>query len=105
MLTESARQQTDKETDAVKKIKAFLDHHFDHLQQEKALAKVLQIEINNPITFYKDYNYKKLQGYLGVLDDAIELGKRNGALNAVVPTTVARCPYLALSMRFRQHGC
>ena len=31
-----------------------------------------------------------MQGYLGVLDDAIELGKRNGVLNAVVPTTVVR---------------
>ena len=90
LLTDSARQQTEKEDDATAKIKAFLDHHFDHLQKKKSLAKVLQIELRQSHHFLQDYNYKKLQGYLAVLDAAIDLGKRNGELKAIVPTTVVR---------------
>ena len=90
LLTDSARKQTDKEEDSKGKIKAFLDHHFDHLQKKKSLAKVLQIELRQSHHFLQDYNYKKLQGYLAVLDAAIDLGKRNGELKAVVPTTVVR---------------
>ena len=90
LLTDSARKQTDKEEDSKGKIKAFLDHHFDHLQKKKALAKVLQIELRQSHHFLQDYNYKVLQGYLAVLDAAIDLGKHNGELKAVVPTTVVR---------------
>ena len=90
LLTDSARQKTEQESSAIAKIKAFLDHHFDHLQNEKALAKVLQIELRQSHHFLQDYNYKKLQAYLGVLDAAIELGKREGDLKNVVPTTVVR---------------
>ena len=90
LLTDSAKQQTNKESTAIGKIKAFLDHHFDHLQNEKALAKVLQIELRQSHHFLQDYNHKKLQAYLGVLDSAIDLGKRSGILNAAVPTTVVR---------------
>ena len=90
LLTDSARQQTEKEDEATAKIKAFLDHHFDHLQKKKSLAKVLQIELRQSHHFLQDYNYKKLQGYLAVLDAAIDLGKRNGELKSVVPTTVVR---------------
>ena len=90
LLTDSARQKTEQESGAIAKIKAFLDHHFDHLQNEKALAKVLQIELRQSHHFLQDYNYKKLQAYLGVLDAAIELGKHEGDLKNVVPTTVVR---------------
>lgn len=90
LLTNSVRERTQSENTGVQKIKAFLDHHFDHLQNNPKLAKVLQIELRQSHHFLRDYDHKKLEGYLGVLHEAIEFGKNSGEFKEDIPTTVIR---------------
>ncbi len=89
-LTQSVRSKVQQQTDPVLQIKAFIDHHFEHLQQQQDLAKVLQIELRQSHHFLQDYDHKKLQEYLEVLDYAIEAGQRQGVLSSQVPIKVIR---------------
>jgi len=90
LLTESVQKKTQQEATGVTKIKAFLDHHFEHLQQNSELAKVLQIELRQSHHFLRDFDHKKLEGYLAVLHDAIEFGKQAGEFKKDIPTAVIR---------------
>ena len=90
LLTESVRQKTSLETTPLGKIKAFLDHHFEHLKNEEELAKVLQVELRQSHHFLQDYDHKKLQDYLKILDEAIEQGQQEGVLKSSIPPKVVR---------------
>ena len=67
-----------------------MDHHFEHLKNEEELAKV-QVEPQSH-HFLQDYDHKKLQDYLKILDEAIEQGQQEG-LEVVYPSKSSSLGY------------
>lgn len=84
-LTESVRQVVSTHTDPIEQIRLFIAHHFQHLQRSPDLAQVFQVELRQSQHFFKvDYEPKRLLEYLGVLQQAIALGQKQGVLDPIL---------------------
>ncbi len=80
-LTDSVRATVEQFEDPLAQIRAFITHHFEHLQKSPDLAQVFQVELRQSQHFFKtDYEPKRLLEYLGVLQKSIALGQEQGVL-------------------------
>lgn len=77
-------------SDALEKLKIFIDNHMDLLEREAGLIEVLQVELRQSSKFLKDYTPVKFFEYLEVISGILEEGKRAGVFRPDLNTGVAR---------------
>ncbi len=72
-------------------------HHMENVEQNKTLAKVLQVELRLSNTFMKEYQPKRLRQYMDIIGRIIEEGRAHGVIRADVdPRIVRRAMFGAL---------
>lgn len=76
-------------TDPRERIARFAAFHFGQVEQNRALAEVLQVELRLSNKFLKEYRPTKLWAYLQVLEDAVRDGQQAGTFRTDVEPFVA----------------
>lgn len=76
--------------DALDRIRVFARYHFRLVQDERALAEVLQIELRLSNKFLKEYRPKPLWAYLDQFADILRAGQAAGKVRADVDPFVAK---------------
>lgn len=69
-------------SDPLQKVRVFARYHFRQVEDHRALAEVLQIELRLSNKFLKEYRPAKLWEYLGVFADIVREGQETGAVRA-----------------------
>ncbi len=67
-------------TDPLEKVRVFARYHFRQVQDHRALAEVLQIELRLSNKFLKEYRPEKLWEYLGVFAAIVREGQERGSI-------------------------
>ena len=65
-------------------------HHMENVEQNKTLAKVLQVELRLSNTFMKEYQPKRLRQYMDIIGRIIEEGRRRGVIRRDVDPRIVR---------------
>lgn len=68
--------------DPLDKVRTFARYHFRQVQEHRALAEVLQIELRLSNKFLKEYRPQKLWEYLQVFADIVREGQERGVMRA-----------------------
>ena len=66
--------------DPLEKVRVFARYHFRQVQDHRALAEVLQIELRLSNKFLKEYRPEKLWEYLGVFAAIVREGQESGGI-------------------------
>jgi TetR/AcrR family fatty acid metabolism transcriptional regulator len=83
--------------DPLEKLARLAVHHMENVEQNKTLAKVLQVELRLSNTFMKEYQPKRLRQYMDIIGRIIEDGRAHGVIRADVdPRIVRRAMFGAL---------
>ena len=83
--------------DPLEKLARLAVHHMENVEQNKTLAKVLQVELRLSNTFMKEYQPKRLRQYMDIIGRIIEDGRTHGVIRADVdPRIVRRAMFGAL---------
>lgn len=69
-------------TDPLEKVRVFAHYHFRQVQDHRALAEVLQIELRLSNKFLKEYRPEKLWDYLHVFADIVREGQERGVVRS-----------------------
>ncbi|MDP2312473.1 MAG: TetR/AcrR family transcriptional regulator [Pseudomonadota bacterium] len=67
-------------TDPMQKVRVFARYHFRQVEDHRALAEVLQIELRLSNKFLKEYRPEKLWEYLGVFATIVREGQEGGVI-------------------------
>ncbi|MFH1468794.1 MAG: TetR/AcrR family transcriptional regulator [Pseudomonadota bacterium] len=76
--------------DVFEQVRAFARYHFRLVQEERALAEVLQIELRLSNKFLKEYRPKPLWAYLDQFAAILRAGQATGQVRAEVDPFVAK---------------
>lgn len=68
--------------DPLQKVRVFARYHFRQVEDHRALAEVLQIELRLSNKFLKEYRPEKLWEYLGVFAGIVREGQEGGVIRA-----------------------
>lgn len=68
--------------DPMERVRAFARYHFKQVEEHRALAEVLQIELRLSNKFLKEYRPEKLWEYLGIFATILREGQERGVLRA-----------------------
>ncbi len=77
-------------TDPMDRLRRFAVFHMENVEQQRATAKVLQVELRLSNTFMKEYKPTALQEYLDIIGDAIVAGQDQGLVRPDVNPIIAR---------------
>ncbi|MDP2307646.1 MAG: TetR/AcrR family transcriptional regulator [Pseudomonadota bacterium] len=80
ILIRGVRQALQGVADPLQKVRIFARYHFRQVEDHRALAEVLQIELRLSNKFLKEYRPEKLWEYLGVFADIVREGQETGAV-------------------------
>ena len=89
MLTAGLRAALDGVDDPLDRIRTFARYHCRQVQEHRALAEVLQIELRLSNKFLKEYRPEKLWEYLHVFAAIVRDGQERGLIRAEVDAFVA----------------
>lgn len=84
LLTNGLREALAPVTDPLEKVRTFARYHFRQVQDHRALAEVLQIELRLSNKFLKEYRPEKLWEYLNVFAAIVREGQESGVIRADV---------------------
>lgn len=84
MLTAGLREALEGVDDPLERIRVFARYHFRQVQDHRALAEVLQIELRLSNKFLKEYRPEKLWEYLNVFAAIVRDGQERGVIHASV---------------------
>ena len=70
--------------DPLERMRAYALNHFRSIQDNPALAQVLQVELRQSHRFLRDYRPEKLWRYLGVFGELVRDGQDRGLIRAEV---------------------
>ena len=76
--------------DPLEKLRRLAVHHMENVEQNKTLAKVLQVELRLSNTFMKEYQPKRLRQYMDIIGRIIEEGRTRGVIRADVDPRIVR---------------
>ncbi len=76
--------------DPLERLRAFALFHMDNVEQERGVAKVLQVELRLSNTFMKEYKPAALVAYLNIVGAAIADGQARGLVRPEVNPIIAR---------------
>ena len=76
--------------DPFDRLRSFALYHMNNVEQERATAKVLQVELRLSNTFMKEYKPTALQEYLNIIGDTIVAGQEQGLVRSDVNPIIAR---------------
>lgn len=65
-------------TDPREKIIAFCDNHLSMIEDDRALAEVIQVELRQSNKFMREYKNKHFLAYLNIISDIIAQGQEQG---------------------------
>ena len=83
--------------DPLAKLSRLAVHHMENVEENKTLAKVLQVELRLSNTFMKEYQPKRLRQYMDIIGRIIEEGRSRGIIRTDVdPRVVRRAMFGAL---------
>jgi len=66
--------------DPLDRVRAFARYHFKQVEDNRALAEVLQIELRLSNKFLKEYRPEKLWAYLGIFAGIVREGQERGVV-------------------------
>jgi TetR/AcrR family fatty acid metabolism transcriptional regulator len=91
------REALTKIDDPVERLRAFIRMHMDLMEQNRALAEVISVELRQSQRFMKEYVPVKFAEYMNILSWIIRDGKDRGVFRAEVnPGVVKRAVFGAL---------
>jgi TetR/AcrR family fatty acid metabolism transcriptional regulator len=64
----------------LERVRAFARYHFKQVEENRALAEVLQIELRLSNKFLKEYRPEKLWAYLGIFAGIVREGQERGVV-------------------------
>jgi TetR/AcrR family fatty acid metabolism transcriptional regulator len=64
----------------LERVRAFARYHFRQVEENRALAEVLQIELRLSNKFLKEYRPEKLWSYLGIFANIVREGQERGVI-------------------------
>ncbi|MEN9787259.1 MAG: hypothetical protein RLZZ299_2523 [Pseudomonadota bacterium] len=70
--------------DPLEQIRAFARYHFRQVEEHRALAEVLQVELRLSNKFLKEYRPAKLWEYLGIFGTLVRSGQERGVIRPEV---------------------
>ncbi len=76
--------------DPLAKLSRLAVHHMENVEENKTLAKVLQVELRLSNTFMKEYQPKRLRQYMDIIGRIIEDGRERGRIRADVDPRIVR---------------
>lgn len=84
------RQELSKESDSLKKLEIFAQVHLRIVEENKALAEVLQVELRQSSKFMKEYRNKKFAEYVNIVSSIIRKGQEEGTIRKDVMPGIAK---------------
>ena len=85
----SVRKAIEEEPDAVAKLRRLVRLHFEMLEENPALAEVLQVELRQGQKFFRGASAQEISAYFALIAAVIEEGVAQGQLRPGVPVKVA----------------
>ena len=83
--------------DPFEQLRVFTEFHMDRVENHRAVAKVLQVELRLSHTFMREYKPTKLKQYLDIVGRIVRLGQSTGAMREDVnPIIIRRALFGAL---------
>ena len=76
--------------DPLERLRTFAINHMDNVESNRAVAKVLLVELRVSNTFMKEYKPTRLQTYMDVIGGVIAEGQERGLVRADVNPTIIR---------------
>jgi len=77
-LLREARRVVDATLDPLDKIRAFARFHMSQVEEHRALASVLQVELRLSNKFMKEYHPQRLREYLDIIGEIVREGQSKG---------------------------
>jgi TetR/AcrR family fatty acid metabolism transcriptional regulator len=84
-----ARTEIAAQPDAVAKIRRLVDLHFSVLENDPALAEVVQVELRQGHKFFRGASAHEVSAYFELIGSILEEGQAAGAIRGDVPVKVA----------------
>ncbi|MFH1148693.1 MAG: TetR/AcrR family transcriptional regulator [Pseudomonadota bacterium] len=84
------RQELGKESDALRKLEIFAQVHLRIVEENKALAEVLQVELRQSSKFMKEYRNKRFAEYVNIVSSIIRKGQEEGTIRKDVMPGIAK---------------
>ncbi len=75
--------------DPLERLRAFARYHFRQVQEHRAVAEVLQVELRLSKKFMHDYRPEVLWNYLGEIAEIVREGQRRGQVRPEIDPFVA----------------
>lgn len=88
-LLEGLTKSLEGTADPVEKIRRYARFHFGEVQNNRAAAEVLQVELRLSNKFLKEYRPEKLWQYLGIFAQIVREGQESGAFRGDIDPFVA----------------
>ncbi len=83
--------------DPFEQLRTFTEFHMERVENHRAVAKVLQVELRLSHTFMREYKPTKLKQYLDIVGRIVRLGQSTGAMREDVnPIIIRRALFGAL---------
>ena len=89
VLLEGLQRALEGILDPLDRVRAFARYHFRQVEENSALAEVLQVEMRLSNKFIKDYRPERLWAYLQVFEEIVEKGRDLGQIRSDVDPFVA----------------
>jgi len=85
----NVRKRVASEPDAVAKIRRIVQLHFETLEENPALAEVVQVELRQGHKFFRGASAHEVSAYFDLIGSVLEEGVAAGLLRADLPVKVA----------------
>ena len=85
----NVRERVASEPDAVAKIRRIVQLHFETLEENPALAEVVQVELRQGHKFFRGASAHEVSAYFDLIGSVLEEGVAAGLLRADLPVKVA----------------
>ena len=97
VLLREARRVVDDAARPEAKLRAFARFHMTQVEENRALASVLQVELRLSNKFMKEYEPKRLREYLDIIGEIVREGQQRGEFrNDCNPIVIRRALFGAL---------
>jgi len=80
VIIQRVKKELEKEPDTLARIKRFIWLHLELLEENQALAEVLQVELRQSNKFMKEYIPVKWLEYLDIISDLVKEGQEAGVI-------------------------
>ncbi len=96
-VIDNVKNEIDKETDPLEKIRCFARAHLSLIESNKDLAEIIQVELRQSTKFMKEYRNEKFFEYLNLIGDVVREGQAKGVIRKdIEPGIVKRALFGAL---------